>query len=504
MVMSFRKILVFSFLFFVFGLIQPSVAQTMKFKIKNLPDTTVYLVKYYGANLFYADTVQSKKGVVVFDGSKHHAGMYAVMMPDNSYFEFVYDKEPIFVTISDFSKRLETAVVKKSQNNQIFYAYLRFITANHKKMVELNKKYEGYPKGTPQYDSLVTQIDVIYAQNVKYQDSILTAHPNLLVTDLLKMAFDVKIPDYPRDVNGKVLDSTFKYNYYLNHYWDGVDLADPRIVYSPMYHSKLDTYFSIRGIGNNPDTIIKYSYQLLEKMNQVDQDNKLFQYTLSHLVYKYDTTRLMGMDKILWFYGVNYYCPPNDKVYWVTDADKKKYCDYTEKVGKSLIGNRAIPLILTDTSGNWINFYDIAANYTVLFFWSPSCGHCKTSMPKLQLLYDKKFRERGIEIYAVADATGPDYDLWKNFIRDNKLTFTNVALTRAVYDQAMIDPRPLLQYTTAASLNYADTYDVYSTPKILVLDKERNVMYKEISLTDLERMMDYHTGHAGDERLIFE
>ncbi len=182
----------------------------------------------------------------------------------------------------------------------------------------------------------------------------------------------------------------------------------------------------------------------------------------------------------------------------------KKYCDYTEKVGKSLIGNRAVPLILTDTSGNWINFYNIAANYTILYFWSPSCGHCKTSMPKLQLLYEKKLKARGVEIYAVADATGDDYDLWKNFIRDNNLSFTNVALTRPVYDQAMIDPRPLLQYTTVPSLNYAETYDVYSTPKILILDNEKNVLYKEISLTDLEKIMDYLTGHEGDEQLIFE
>jgi thiol-disulfide isomerase/thioredoxin len=502
--MPVKKIIVVAFLFFAIGLMQQSVAQTMKFKIKNLPDTTVYLVKYYGANLYFADTVKSKKGLVVFDGSKHHAGMYAVMMPNNSYFEFMYDKEPVFITISDFSNRLETAVIKKSQNNQIFYDYMRFMTVNHQKMIDLNKKYEGYSKGTPQYDSLVTQIDVIYAQNVTYQDSILTTYPDLLVTDLLKMAFDFKFPDYPRDSNGNVLDSTYKYKYYLNHYWDGVDLSDPRIVYSPMYFKKLDTYFSNRGIGTNPDTIIKYSYQLLEKMNQVDQDNKVFQYTLNHLVYKYDTTRLMGMDKILWFYGVNYYCPPNDKVYWASDADKKKYCDYTEKIGKSLIGNLAVPLILTDTSGNWINFYDIAANYTVLYFWSPSCGHCKTSMPKLQMLYEKKLKARGIEIYAVADATGPDFTLWKNFIHDNNLTFTNVALTRPVYDQAMIDPRPLLQYTTGASLNYADTYDVYSTPKIFVLDKDKRVLYKEIGLTDLERVMDYHTGHEGDERLIFE
>ena len=502
--MSHKNWFVFLLLFLTINCAPELYAQELKFKINNLPDTTIYLLKYYGANLFVVDTTKSKNGFIVFDGTQHHSGMYAVVLPDQSYFEFVHDHEPVYMIISDQKNQLQSAVVKESKNNQIFYDYLRFMTLHNQQMVGLNKKYAGFAPGTLQYDSLVSQIDIIYAKIVKYQDELLASYPNLFTAQLIRMAVEVRIPDYPRDADGNVIDSSFRYNFYVNHYWDGVDLTDPRIVYSPMYFSKLDTYFSSRGLGQNPDTIIKYSYQLLEKMNQVDHENYVFQYTLNHLVYKYDTTRLMGMDKILWYIGVNYYCPPNDKVYWVSAEDKAKYCEQTEKVAKSLIGILAVPLILTDTTGTWIKLYDVQANYTVLFFWSPSCDHCVETIPKLQLLYEKKFKDRGIEIYAVADATGPDFELWKNVIRDSSLTFINVALTREVYDQAMIDKSPLLQYTNNASLRYGETYDVYATPKILVLDKDKKVIYKDISLTDLEKMMDYHTGHEGDEKLIFE
>jgi len=172
-----------------------------------------------------------------------------------------------------------------------------------------------------------------------------------------------------------------------------------------------------------------------------------------------------------------------------------------------MIGEYAPMLILPDTTGekwedaNWINSYKINAEYTILYFWDPNCGHCKKTTPKLQVLYDKKFKERGIEIYSIGKATGEDYEAWKKYINDNKLTFINVGLTKDVYNQAMEDPRPLLKHTTIQSLNYTDTYDIYSTPRIFVLDKVKKIVFKQLSIGQLEEIMDKLTGHEEDVKL---
>ena len=126
----------------------------------------------------------------------------------------------------------------------------------------------------------------------------------------------------------------------------------------------------------------------------------------------------------------------------------------------------------------------------------------KNTTPKLQTLYEEKFKKRGIEVFAVAKATGDDFVAWKKFIRDNKLTFINVGLTKTIYDQAMKDPRPLLQKTTLESLNYSDTYDVYSTPRIFVLDKDKKIKFKQIGVEQLEEIMDDITGHKSDVKLF--
>jgi len=311
------------------------------------------------------------------------------------------------------------------------------------------------------------------------------------------------LPELPRDANGNVTDSNYVYNYYINHYWDNVNLKDPRIVNTPVFHNKLDKYFSKQGVLQIPDSIIKYSILMLEKMDKENQDNKVFQYSLHHITYKYESSNIMGMDKVFWALAKNYYCAPNNKAYWMTQENLKKLCDRAEKIGRTLIGNYATMLILTDTTEqNWINMYKVEADYTILYFWDPNCGHCKKTTPKLQTLYEKKFKSRNIEIYAVAKATGDDFEAWKKFIIDHKLTFINVGLTKNIYNQAMKDPRPLLQYTTIESLNYSDTYDVYSTPRIFVLDKDKKIMLKQLGISQLEEIMDDFTGHKNDVKLF--
>ena len=66
----------------------------------------------------------------------------------------------------------------------------------------------------------------------------------------------------------------------------------------------------------------------------------------------------------------------------------------------------------------------------------------------------------------------------------------------------MKDPRPLLQKTTLESLNYSDTYDIYSTPRVFVLDKDKKIMFKQLSIKQLEEVMDDVTGHRNDEKIF--
>lgn len=478
-------------------------AQTMKFKIEGMKDTTVFLAKYFGPKLYYADTAVSKGSVFQFDGSKQKPGMFAIVKGGGILFEFIYDKEPVDMYVGDMKDMVTSMKVNKSVNNEVFYKYILFMTANKKKMAELNKRYEALAADSPEREVLKQESKSLNKEVLSYQRKIIAENPGRFIATLVTLTLETDLPDFPRDEKGNITDSNYVYNYYIAHYWDGIDFKDSRIINAPVYHNKLEKFFSKDGVLQIPDTIVKYAVWMLEKMDQVDQENKVFQYTLSHIVNKYANMQIMGMDRVYWHLGANYYCPPNNKAYWMTPESTDDFCEKVTKIGRTLIGNYAPMLILTDTTEqNWINMYKIDAEYTVLYFWDPNCGHCKKTTPKLQTLYEKKFKDRNIEVFGVAKATGDDFEAWKKFIRDNKLTFINVGLTKNIYDQAMKDPRPLLQKTTLESLNYSDTYDVYSTPRIFVLDKDKKIKFKQIGISQLEEIMDDVTGHKNDEKLF--
>jgi thiol-disulfide isomerase/thioredoxin len=477
-------------------------AQTLTFTIKGAPDDVVYLTRYVGASLHYADTGYTKNGLVKFDGSKHTGGLYAVYFKNGSYFEFVHDKEEVDM-LTDTLDLTGHMKINKSANNQVFYEY---ISRFNQYQEQLNRVKQAQLTVTPNsvaYDSLTRLSNQFYADYVAYQKNLVENNKGLLIADMVYMSMDVELPDAPRDANGIITDSLYVYNYFMKHYWDHFDLKDPRLVNIPAYHHRLVRYFSDETMVQHPDTIIHYAHWLLSQTEIENKENGMFQYTLIYIVNRYYDSPFLGMDKIVWAMGSSYYCPPNYKAYWMNPEDLQEFCLQVSKTGKTLIGNVAPSLILPDTTEkNWIDIHQLDAAYTIVFFWDPECDHCRETMPKLKLLYDKKFKSRGIEVVAVAGAAGDDFEEWKKFIRENELSFINIGMTRSVFQQMIAGHEPLLAYTNLESLNYSETWDIALTPLIFVLDKDKRIIYKKLSIVQLEEVMDQHTGHTGDPKLF--
>ena len=46
-------------------------------------------------------------------------------------------------------------------------------------------------------------------------------------------------PEIPESI---INNDSLRYRYYLDHYWDHIDVTDNRIVHTPVYHKKLDFF----------------------------------------------------------------------------------------------------------------------------------------------------------------------------------------------------------------------------------------------------------------------
>lgn len=447
--------------------------------VKGVSKDTVFLANYYGNKLYYADTAMADaKGRVVFDRAKgYKSGVYAVVVPGPKYFEVLLD-EPEIVLESDTTDLLGRLVVKKSTQNQLFNDYIKYLNAQRKTAEQLRVKLDA--------SSSMAERDAIKAQQRgmdqsirDYQDGVRAKAPGTLLALIMGMSTQ-REPLRPLKADG-TLDSAASYFANRAAFWNDTDLKDERIVRTPVFHNKFNDYFSNKYLPQIPDTLNKLYDEFINKLGPSEE---LFKFVVHNLTYMAETSDIMGMDAVFVHMAQTYYCGPNSRATWMPKDNLEKMCERAKKQAPLLIGAKSKNLILPDTTEvNWKSLHHMPEEYVVLVFWESSCGHCKKEVPELHKVWKEQLQAMDVGVYAVCKATDSTMmENWKKFIVEHKLDWTNVGLTWHVYEGARKEPYKYIpQFTTLESLNYADTYDVYATPKVFILDRDRKFVAKSLN-----------------------
>jgi peroxiredoxin len=255
-----------------------------------------------------------------------------------------------------------------------------------------------------------------------------------------------------------------------------------------------------------PDTIIKYLTRVLD---QIPLHTTIYKLYVTNTAAHFEKSNIMGMDKVLNYLVDRYYCSVDKEGFrsatWMDEEKLEELCKDVKTRLKLAVGEIAPNLILPDsTSQKWYNLHQLENDYIILYFWDPGCGHCKKETPKLQKLYAEKLKERGVEVFAIGKAIGDDFKDWKKFVKKNNLSFINIGVTQPVYEEAKKDGLGTLHKykTTLESLNYQETYDIYSTPRVWILDKDKRIIGKNLGVAQIEDFLDKIQGFPDAPKLF--
>lgn len=488
-----RKLILSTLL--VLGITLLQAQNTLKFKIAGAKDTTIFLANYYGNKLYYTDTAKSNaNGEVTFGPKKkYEPGVYAVVL-SGKFFEIILTNEN--VTIETDRKDLPgNVVVKASAENKVFYDYVAFINNKKKEADPLRDKLKTLEKKDAEHKKILDQLNGFDKEVKNKQWEIIEKNPKLLVSKIIKLSIDPEIPEAPKGADGKVLDSLFAYKWLRNHYWDNIDFSDERLVRSPFFHNRVEGYFK-NMILQHPDTCFQEAKKLIEKIqatypgvHDTIRKHEMFKYTVHLLTYTFEQSKIMCMDGAFVQMVFKYHA--QNKVWWIKKKDLKKYTDRAEELAPIICNALAHPVSLPDsTEKNWLKLYDVKADFTILIFWDPECGHCKKEMPAIAEIHKKmKAAGKSVEVYAVSSDHNKK---WKQFIKEHNMGgFTNVALPHIYFDKQEMAREVIIQgKTDLKSLNYRTTFDVYSTPKVFVLDKDKKILAKQLEAEQLEMLID--------------
>lgn len=454
---------------FTFLLNQPAFAGGEKpayeltFKIAGLKDSMVYLANYYGEKQYLKDsTYADGNGNVVFKGAeKLPGGIYLFVFPGKTYFEILLDQEQTFSMECAMSNVIETMKVKGSEDNRLFYEYLKYIQERSKEVEPLKAQRKSLQDQNLPVDSVESKIKRVDKAVVDYKLEFINKYPDRFLASIFNASQDPIVPEMPIKADG-TRDSAFAYYYYREHYFDKINLSDERLLRSPIYFSKL-SYFMKHLVINIPDSI----YPVTDSLVKWASGNKeTFKYMVWYLTNTYETSNIMGMEAVFVHLVKNYYT--KEKAFWVDDATLYKIQDRAKILEPLLLGKVVKNLILPDSNGVYQALHSVNAPFAILYFWDPDCGHCKKVTPKVKAYYDK-VKSKGIKVFAVC--TEVEMKKWKDYILENKLDWINVA-----------DPE--------LRNNFRHDFDIQTTPQIFILDKDKKILARKLDEDNMEKILD--------------
>lgn len=453
-----------------------------------LDSQTVKFAYYVGTSQYLKDSASTdSKGRCIFRGKEKLApGVYIFVLPGNKYFEFLMETDQVFsvtcnfkesaanaaegdkpATGKDFWKNYEITAIKfkGSDLNDNFLNYEAAWQDLQKKDTELKKQFQKLNGMPSEQEAVKQEINEQEAKMKTWLAAQAEENKGTLLGAIIRSIIPVSIPEavVPASVtNQDSVKRLRSYVYFKNHFFDNVDLANPGLIRSPVLASKLDQFFS-DVVVQAPDSINKEADILLKKCSS---QKEVFQYVTSWIFNKYASSQYMGHDAVVVHIADSVYLA--GKAPW---ASNEFIADLAKKVNRlkpNLIGQKAPDLVMNSFSGNYVSLYDIKADFTILYFWEPDCGHCKVATPKLIEWY-KQNKDKGIEVFAVC--TKDDKQVWEKYITDHDLTWINGW-----------DPERLSHF------DYF--YNVESTPMIYILDRDKKIIAKRLSVEDIGPFID--------------
>ena len=445
-------------------------------EIIGLQDSTVMLAYYFGGKQYATDTANVANGKFTFEGEKTlKGGMYLIVLSENRYFDIIISEQH-FSFSTNLNNLIGAMTFKNSKENPPFYEYLNFIIDMQKQVTPIRNQLENATGETKK--TLELKVQEIDRKVKAYREKFLRNNSDKFFSKVILATTDPEIPESPIDSTGNP-NKNFPFRFYKNHFFDNVDFSDERMLRTPVFFSKMDQYLE-KLTAKHPDSINVSADILVEKSRANDE---IFQYVVSYITSTYERSKIMGMDAVFVHMVENYYI--TNQCDWVDSTELVKIADRAQKIAPNLIGRKAAEFhdfygrpFMKDTLGVVHTLNEINAEYTVLIFFGPTCGHCKKEIPKIKHKVDSLITS-GYDIKTFAVATEFDKKEWKKFINDQKTGgWINVADIN--HDK---DGNPV------ASSDWRDKYDIYSTPVIYLLDREKKIIAKRISHTQIAEII---------------
>ncbi|MBT3385884.1 MAG: redoxin domain-containing protein [Prolixibacteraceae bacterium] len=438
----------------------------IKVDLKSAANKEVFLANYYISNIYLKDTIQlDNNGTGVFKSdSLLPQGLYKIYLDDKNHFDFILGADQEF-TLSNKSFSAQTAVVNGAVETEEFLKYVVFLKGLQTKSAEIREKLKTATEGEKK--NLNDEMAKLNPLLHSYWENIGNKYPNTFLAKFLMSNNTpaLNISTVSQEVrNNDSLLLLARFNYQKEHYWDNFDYTDERFLYTPLLKPKLETWFT-KVLHQDYDRIKPEVFEFIEN---VRPQKRIFQFVTSWFLNSSINSNIMGMDALFVDLAKKYYL--SGDAFWATPKSIEKIKENLLFAESNLIGKTAPDLTLESVDGEYFNLHQIDAKYTALLIYEPDCSHCKIFVPEFHKEVYQKFKDKGLKVFAIYSMDNKK--LWVEFLtKHNMYDWINV------WDEHHVSRFKIL-------------YDARKTPGIYILDENKKIVAKKMTVEQAKKLME--------------
>jgi peroxiredoxin len=447
-----QELLLIFFSFFSYGQTNYSVTG----EIRGLSSKKIYLSAYGGEKLHPIDSTNSDdKGKINFVLKLSILpGLYRVSWGKDKFLDLILNKENVvFVTTSE--NPADSVQILSSFENNLYFWYERRERLSQARLELITPIIDYYPVKDAYFTTSANEFESIQKSQAKAFDSLSRIYPDSYAVRILRLQQTPFL--------SSSLSKDDRVDYLKVHFFDKVDFNDTLLLRSNAWSNKAISYLGLWGNSryNQKQLETEFIKAVTILMSAASVNPDIYKFLLDYL--------LGGFDKYHFDEVITYMADHFQDPFSCEDQTKKSALQKKLDTFKKIATGKIAPEItVPDIKGTTIRLSEISSEYTLLIFWSSECHHCTDMMPKVKEIYDKQKPKR-MEVLAVSIDTSRSE--WTGFIKEEKLDFLNGSELKGFDSKS------------------ADQYNIYATPTMFLLDREKKILAKPISYRELEQVL---------------
>lgn len=251
-------------------------------------------------------------------------------------------------------------------------------------------------------------------------------------------------------------------SFYVRHYWDGYSLVDTAFIHSDDTEQLYADFIDALQYASAEDR----RFALRKMMDLMDMDSVAYaHFCFLSDKYLYDPNSPMRNEE--------YYIPVLEQMLAsprLTEAERLRPADRLKQAFKNRPGMPAADFAYVTPQGRTGRMSQVAADYTMLFFYDPDCSNCQQferMLSEMPFFVDLQ-KEGVVRVLAVY----PDEDESEWLLKSSQMP-----------------EEWIVGWNKQGDIRSKQLYEIRATPTLYLLDKQKKVILKDTTVEKVLRFL---------------